>query len=170
MNKFYFNENSPFSPGFYRYYDLITKTGNFSCSTNALESINRRLKTVSGSGHLTYSKSFRVIRDFKINYLLLHEDRVRNDNLNRKKKSTLSREAKLENILEDYSLLSFDEQIINFVSTAFKIGTMDKFISLSEQLLSTNILSTATTEEELDDTIFATFLHSDSDSESDSEF
>ena len=47
---------------------------------------------------------------------------------------------------------------------------MDKFISLSEQLLSTNILSTATTEEELDDTIFATFLHSDSDSESDSEF
>ena len=38
---------------------------------------------------------------------------------------------------------------------------MDKFISLSEQLLSTNILSTATTVEELDDTIFATFLHSD---------
>ena len=69
-----------------------------------------------------------------------------------------------------FSLLSFDEQIINFVSTAFKIGTMDKFISLSEQLLSTNILSTATTEEKLDDTIFATFLHSDSDSESDSEF
>ena len=131
LNKFYFNENSPFSPGFYRYYDLITKTGNFSCSTNALESINRRLKTVSGSGHLTYSKSFRVIRDFKINYLLLHEDRVRNNNLNRKKKSTLSREAKLENILEDYSLLSFDEQIINFVSTASQIGTMDKFISLS---------------------------------------
>ena len=88
---------------------------------------------------------------------------MRNNNLNRKKKSTLSREAKLENILEDYSLLSFDEQIINFVSTAFKIGTMDKFISLSEQLLSTNILSTATTEEEVDDTIFATFLHSDSE-------
>ena len=47
---------------------------------------------------------------------------------------------------------------------------MDKFISLSEQLLSTNILSTATTEDELDDTIFAPFLYSDSDSESDSEF
>jgi hypothetical protein len=46
---------------------------------------------------------------------------VRNNNLNRKKKSTLSREAKLENILEDYSLLSFDEQINNFVSTAFEI-------------------------------------------------
>jgi hypothetical protein len=96
LNKFYFDENSPFSPEFYRYYDLITKTGNFSCSTNALESINRCLKTASGSGHLSYSKSFRVIRDFQINYLLLHEDRVRNNNLNREKKTTHSREAKLE--------------------------------------------------------------------------
>ena len=94
---------------------------------------------------------------------------MRNNSLNRKKTHSFSK-SEIKNILENYSLLSFDEQIINFVSTASQIGTMDKFISLSEQLLSTNILSTATTEEELDDTIFATFLYSDSDSESDSEF
>ena len=72
--------------------------------------------------------TFRVIHDFKINYLLLHEDRVRNNNLNRKKKSTLSREA--------------------------------KFISLSENLSSSSyFLSTATTEQELDQSIYASFIH-----------
>ena len=78
--------------------------------------------------------TFRVIHDFKINYLLLHEDRVRNNNLNHRKKSTLSREAKLETLLEDFSLLTLEEQIENFVLTAFQI--MDKFISLSENLSS----------------------------------
>jgi hypothetical protein len=71
--------------------------------------------------------TFRVIHDFKINYLLLHEDRVRNNNLNRKKKSTLSREA--------------------------------KFISLSVNLSFSYILSTATTEHELDRSIYASFIH-----------
>ena len=75
-----------------------------------------------------------MICDFLINYLLLHEDRVRNNNLNHRKKSTLSREAKLETLLEDFSLLTLEEQIENFVLTAFQI--MDKFISLSENLSS----------------------------------
>ena len=29
LNKFYFSDNAPFSPGFYPYFDLITVTGNF---------------------------------------------------------------------------------------------------------------------------------------------
>ena len=86
LNQFYFSDSASFSPGFYPYFDLITETGNFSTSTNALESINRQLKKAAGSGFLSFSKSCKVLRDFKGNYLLLHEDRVRNDNLNRKKK------------------------------------------------------------------------------------
>jgi hypothetical protein len=54
---------------------MITTNGNFSCSTNALESINRQLKIATGAGFLNLYKSCRVLRDFKINYLLLHEDR-----------------------------------------------------------------------------------------------
>ena len=65
LDKFYFNTNAPFSPSHYRYFDLITTTGNFSCSTNALESINRKLKDASGSEFLSFSKACRVIRDFK---------------------------------------------------------------------------------------------------------
>jgi hypothetical protein len=42
---------------------------------------------------------------------------------------------------------------------------MDKFISLSENLSSSYILSTATTEPELGELIYASFIHSDSDSE-----
>jgi hypothetical protein len=44
LNQFYFSDSASFSPGFYPYFDLITETGNFSTSTNALESINRQLK------------------------------------------------------------------------------------------------------------------------------
>ena len=47
LDKFYFNSNAPFAPSNYRYFDLITTTGNFSCSTNALESFNRKLKDAS---------------------------------------------------------------------------------------------------------------------------
>ena len=72
--------------------------------------------------------------------------------------------------MEDFSLLTLEEQIENFVVTAFQIGTMDKFISLSENLSSSYILSTATTEQELDESIYASFIQPDSDSESDSEF
>ena len=93
LDKFYFNTNAPFSPSHYRYFDLITTTGNFSCCTNALESINHKLKDASGSGFLSFSKACRVIRDFKSDYLLLYEDRVINGNLNKRKKSTLRREV-----------------------------------------------------------------------------
>ena len=171
LNKFYFSDNAPFSPGFYPYFDLITETGNFSTSTNALESINRQLKRASGSGFLSFSKSCRVLRDFKTNYLLLHEDRVSNDNLNRRKKSTLIREQQLETILEDFSSLNPEQQLNSVIKFSYKIGTIEKFVDLSQNLENSEkyLISTATTEEELDDTIYQTFCDSDSELDSDPE-
>ena len=131
LDKFYFNACAPFQPGFYSYYDLITVHGNYSTSTNALESINRQLKNAAGSGFLSFSRFLRTIRDFKINYLLLHEDRVRNDNLNRRTKSTKNREKQLEAILTKFFEMSSEEQLSNVIDTAFSIGSMDKFVALS---------------------------------------
>ena len=163
LDKFYFNACAPFNPGFYPYYDLITVHGNFSTSTNALESINRQLKNAAGSGFLSFSRSLRTIRDFKINYLLLHEDRVRNDNFNRRTKSTKNREKQLEAILTKFFEMSSEEQLSNVIDTAFSIGSMDKFVALSNNLDSTNIDSPVTTEEELDETNYSQFDDSDSD-------
>ena len=122
-------------------------------------------------GFLSFSKSCRVLRDFKTNYLLLHEDRVSNDNLNRRKKSTLIREQQLETILEDFSSLNPEQQLNSVIKFSYKIGTIEKFVDLSQNLENSEkyFISTATTEEELDDTIYQTFCDSDSELDSDPE-
>ena len=57
------------------------------------------------------SETFIHLDEETANYLLLHEDRVSNDNLNRRKKSTLIREQQLETILEDFSSLNPEQQL-----------------------------------------------------------
>ena len=66
----------------------------------------------------------------------------------------MCREHKLENILENFVNLSDKQQISKAVETAFQIGSIDKFVSLTHTLNISNILSTSTTEAELDQTIF----------------
>ena len=149
---------------------MITSSGNFSCSTNALESINRQLKVATGAGFLSLEKSCRVLRDFKSNYLLLHEDRVRNDNLNRRRKEVMNREKQLESILETFYELTEEEQIASTVQISFSIGSIDKFVNLSQNIISANFNPVITSEIDLNDTEFANLsidFESDSDSESD---
>ena len=150
---------------------MIISSGYFSSSTNALESINRQLKIATGAGFLNLEKSCRVLRDFKTNYLLLHEDRVKNDNLNRWRKEVLNREKKLELILENFNNLDEESQIASTIQIALSIGSIDKFVNLSQNLLSPNFRPVITSEEDLNMTEFAN-LSCDSDSEidSDSEF
>ena len=169
--KFYFSDTAVFAVGYYPYYDMVTSEGNLSSSTNALESINRQLKVAAGVGFLSFEKSCRVLRDFKINYLLLHEDRVRNDNLNRRRKEVLNREKQLGLILESFYDLTEKEQIETSVQVALSIGSISKFVNLSQNLLNSNFNSVITTETDLNETEFANLTVSlDSDSDSDSEF
>ena len=108
---------------------------------------------------------------FQINYLLLHEDRVRNDNLNRRRKEVLNREKQLGLILESFYDLTEKEQIETSVQVALSIGSISKFVNLSQNLLNSNFNSVITTETDLNETEFANLTVSlDSDSDSDSEF
>jgi hypothetical protein len=174
--KFYFSEKAVFSVGYYTYFNMITKTGNFSCSTSASESINHQLKTAAGAGYLSFDKSCRVLRDFKINYLLFYEDRVRNDNLNRRRKEVLIREKK--RLLDNFYDLSPKEQISSAVQFDFSIGTIKKFVSLSQNMLNNvNFIPVVTTEADLETIVFSDLTfdseiesNSESDSDSDSEF
>ena len=167
--KFYFSDSAVFAVGYYPYFDMITTNGNFSCSTYALESINRQLKIATGAGFLNLYKSCRVLRDFKSYYLLLHENRVRNDNLNRRRKEVLNREKQLEVILENFYDLPEESQIASSVEIAFSIGSIDKFVNLSQNLLSAHLSPVITSEEDLNETEFAN-MTGDSESDSDSEF
>ena len=124
--KFYSSDTDVFAVGYYPYYDIVTSEGKFSSSTNALESINRQLKVAAGAGFLSFEKSCRVLRDFKINYLLLHEDSVRNDNLNRRRKEVLNREKQLGLILESFYDLTEKEQI----ETSVQVCRSDLFLNL----------------------------------------
>ena len=150
---------------------MITSSGNFSSSTNALESINRQLKIATGAGFLNLEKSCRVLRDFKTNYLLLHEDRVRNDNLNRGRKRVLNREKQLESFLQTFYELTEEAQIASTVQTALSIGSIDKFVNLSQNLISAHFRPVITSEDDLNQTEFANLtVDLESDSDSDSEF
>ena len=73
--------------------------------------------------------------------------------------------------MEDFSLLSHENQLNSVIEFAYKIGTIEKFVDLSQTLDNSEkyVLSTATTEDELDQTIYGNFYNSDSDSESDCE-
>ena len=117
------------------------------------------------------SETFIHLDEETANNLLLHEDRVSNDNLNRRKKSTLIREQQLETILEDFSSLNPEQQLNSVIKFSYKIGTIEKFVDLSQNLENSEkyFISTATTEEELDDTIYQTFCDSDSELDSDPE-
>jgi hypothetical protein len=56
LSKFYFSENSPFNPGNYDFYNSIIFQGNMTKSTNCLESLNKVLKDLSGTGFLHFAK------------------------------------------------------------------------------------------------------------------
>ena len=60
LRKFYFSENSPFNPGNYDFYNAIIFEGNMTTSTNCLESLNRVLKELSGTGFLPFARVFSL--------------------------------------------------------------------------------------------------------------
>jgi hypothetical protein len=73
--------------------------------------------------------------------------------------------------LEDFSLFSHENQLNSVIKFAYKIGTIEKFIDLFQNLDNSEkyVLSTATTEDELDQTIYGNFYNSDSESDCESD-
>ena len=50
------------------YYNSILMEGYMTTSTNCLESLNRQLKDLSGSGYLSFNRTCGIIKDFKVHY------------------------------------------------------------------------------------------------------
>ena len=91
LNKYFLNQNAIFSPENFDFFDAIVMQGYCTTSTNCLESINKQLKSSAGAGLLTLNSTCRVIKDFKVTYLKLHERCIVKGKLNRKRPSPMQR-------------------------------------------------------------------------------
>ena len=83
--KYYFSAASPSNPGNFDYYYSILMEGYMTSSTNCLESLNIQLIYLSGSGFLAFNRTCGVIKDFKVHFMQLHEEKIVNDQINKRK-------------------------------------------------------------------------------------
>jgi len=81
------------------------------------------------------SRICRVLKKFKHHYLAEHEERVQNNNLHRRRSTTVQRENILSGILDDFTNLPYYEQLETVVKTASEIGNIGKLISKSDSLM-----------------------------------
>ena len=116
--------------------DNIILNSNYVTSTNCLERINRSLKDAAAGGHLPLSRVCRVLVSWKHNYLKEYEERVKNDNMHRRKSTTIARETALNEILDNYYKMTYPTQIEELVSTCLKIGSINKMISKTNNFIS----------------------------------
>ena len=126
IEKNYFSEDGRFGFKNFDYYTDIVKNKTFNTSTNAIETINLKLKKKSGSGPLPFKRSLRVLKEFKMDNLLLLENAVTNNNYNRRRSTTVSREENISQLLQDYSEKSLKDQLDSVVQLSFEIGSLDK--------------------------------------------
>ena len=135
LNNWFFNEDATFNPGFFKYYDNIVFNGNFVTSTNCLERINLALKDTAAGGNMPLSRICRVLKTFKHKYLGEHEDRVHNNNLHKRRSTTVQRENILGGLLDKFNDLPYHEQLESVVKTAIEIGNIGKLVSQSDSLI-----------------------------------
>ena len=112
---------------------------------------SKQLKSAAGAGLLTLNSTCRVIRDFKISYLKLHERCIVKGKLNRKRPLPLQREKNLTEILSNFSDLDSENQVKKVIDTCFEIGNLTKTIKSSNILKrQKNLIPVVTTEEDLE--------------------
>ena len=117
LDQFFFNENAPFSPRFFKYYDSIIFNGNYNTTTNSLERINRALKDMAAGGNMPFSRLCRTLQKFKSKY------------------KTLQREEILGNLLENFHNKPEFEQLEDFIETTKEIGSISKMIEKTNALV-----------------------------------
>ena len=127
VEKFYYSPSGTFNFTNFNYYDNIVYNDTFNTTTNSLECINRKLKKASGAGSLPFNRCLRVLNTFKGDYMGQYEGAVANQDMNRRRKDTLNREAGIKQILENYAALNQEEQLTAVVNVCRKIGAIKKY-------------------------------------------
>ena len=127
----YFGEQARFGLQLFQYYSNMTEHDDFNTTTNPIESINSQLKRACHQGHISWRKSLKIINDFKSKYLTLSEHLLVNNNMNRRKSTTVNRQNELKDIVTRFSNLFPDQQALQAVDIAFTIGSFSTVTDFS---------------------------------------
>ena len=127
LMKNYFSNSALFNPNFWSYYYDINILAKFDTTTNTSETINKRLKVLTGTGFLPFKRACQKLHTFKINYLVDYETKVRNDNLNSRRRRTINRENVLLGLVHKYHNFNFMEQsdLNTNVNHCFQLGSVN---------------------------------------------
>ena len=111
----------------------MTENDDYNTTTNPIESINSQLKRACHRGLISWRKSLQIINEFKLKYLTLSEHHFVNNNLNRRKSTTVNCQNELKDIVTRFSNF-FPGQEAEQV--AFRIGsfsTVKDFSNFDDQ-------------------------------------
>jgi len=81
------------------------------------------------------SRICRILKEFKHKYLQEHEGRVHNNNLNKRRSTTVQREILLSDLIDAFYNKPYFEQLESVVETASEIGNIGKLVSKSDSLI-----------------------------------
>ena len=81
----------------------------------------------------------------------MHEEKIVNDQMNKRKKRALDRENLLKDILDNFYDSPYEKQLSSTISTAYEIGNISRILNISSAAFTLNISPVITTEEELAD-------------------
>ena len=102
----------------------MVENDDYNTTTNPIESINSQLKRACHQGHISWRKSLKIIHDFKAKYLTQSEHHLVNNNLNRRKSTTIIRQNEMKDIITRFSNLFPDQQALQAVDISFRIGSI----------------------------------------------
>jgi len=108
--KHYFSETAQFNSKYWSYYSDLNLTCEFNTTTNAAESINKRLKVLCGSGFLPFKSAWQKIHNFKNYYLQEYQTKGRGDNVNARRRKTIDRETNIIDMVREYDDQYFLDQ------------------------------------------------------------
>ena len=80
----------------------------------------------------------------------MHEEKIVNDQMNKRKKRALNRENMLKDILDNFYDSPYEKQLSSTISTAYEIGNISTILKISSATFTSNISPVITTEEELE--------------------
>ena len=132
--KHYFSQTAQFNAKYWSYFSDVELTSEFNTTTNAAESINKRLKVLCGAGYLPFKTACQKIHNFKNYYLQEYQTKVRGDNLNSRRRRTKNREDAIAVMVREYSDQDFlDQNNVNLnAHWACKLGTVNNTHQMSD--------------------------------------
>ena len=107
--KNYFNADALFTPKYWNYFDQIKTTRIIDLTTNPLDRINRKLKDICSTGHISFHKCYRTLHKFKSEYIRDYDFQITGNNpQNRRSTVTKNRHEEILKIFDQWSSFNLD--------------------------------------------------------------